>query len=94
LSKLKESVQGVVKKIKEEFTANKTETGTSIEGMNKEIIAIKSKIDALPTAEVKADPASEVKPSLTSNEDIKNLKKESEETKTNLNKLKENVYNK
>jgi hypothetical protein len=91
LSKLKESVQGVVKKIKEEFTANKTETGTSIEGMNKEIIAIKSKIDALPTAEVKADPASEVKPSLTSNEDIKNLKKESEETKTNLNKLKENV---
>ena len=91
MSKLKESVQGVVKKIKEEFTANKTETGTSIEGMNKEIIAIKSKIDALPTAEVKADPASEVKPSLTSNEDIKNLKKESEETKTNLNKLKENV---
>jgi hypothetical protein len=61
--------------------------------MNKEIIAIKSKIDALRDAEVKADPASEVKPSVTSNEDITNLKKESEETKTNLNKLKENVQN-
>ena len=38
LNKLKENVQNVVKKIKEEFTANKTETAASLEEINKDLI--------------------------------------------------------
>ena len=44
LNKLKESVQNILKKIKEDFKASKTETGTSIEGINKEITEMKAKI--------------------------------------------------
>ena len=44
-----------------------------------------------PVAEVKAEPAAELKPSPASSDDLIILKKETEETKTNLNKLKENV---
>ena len=87
MNKLKENVQAVVKKIKEELTALKTETGTGIEGLKKDIVELK----AHPVAEVKAEPAAELKPSPASSDDLTNLKKETEETKTNLNKLKENV---
>ena len=36
----------IVKKIKEDFKASKTETGTSIEGINKEISEMKMKFDS------------------------------------------------
>ena len=76
------------------MTANKTETGTTIEGMNKEILAIKEKIHVSPATEVKAESKHvEANASLASNDDLINMKKEAEETKTNLIKLKENVQN-
>jgi hypothetical protein len=60
LNKLKENIQNIVKKIKEEFTALKTETGTGMEGLKKEIDSLKFN----PAAEVKAESAAEEKPSL------------------------------
>jgi hypothetical protein len=60
LNKLKENIQTIVKKIKEEFTALKTETGTGMEGLKKEIDSLKFN----PAAEVKAESAAEEKPSL------------------------------
>ena len=95
MNKLKENVQAVVKKIKEELTALKTETGTGIEGLKKDIVELKAhpvaEVKVNPVAEVKAEPAAELKPSPASSDDLIILKKETEETKTNLNKLKENV---
>ena len=79
VTKLKESIQGILKKVKEEFTALKTETGTGMEGLKKDIDVLK------------AHPVADVKPNPASNDDLINLKKETEETKTNLNKLKDNV---
>ena len=61
--------------------------------MNKELSAIKERIDSLPSAEVKAQPTVEANQSPAFNDDLFNIKKETEETKTNLNKLKDNVQN-
>ena len=85
VTKLKESVQGILKKVKEEFTASKTETGANIEGINKEIVSIKEKLDSQPKAETKAEPVAEVpKSEPVNNEELSNLKKEAEETKVTL----------
>ena len=40
----------MLKKIKEDFMSSKTATGTSIEGINKEISEMKAKIDSQPVA--------------------------------------------
>ncbi len=61
--------------------------------MNKELSAIKERIDSLPSAEVKAQPTVEANQSPASNEDLAKMKKETEETNSNLNKLKDNVQN-
>lgn len=58
-----------------------------MEGLKKDIDALK----ANPIAEVKAEPFAEAKPNPATNDDLINMKKETEETKANLNKLKENV---
>ena len=39
VTKMKESIQGVLKKVKEEFSANKTETAAAIENLQKEVKA-------------------------------------------------------
>ena len=89
LNKLKDNVQTIVKKIKEEFTTLKNETGTGMEDLKKEIEILK----ANPVAEVKTEPAAEVKANSAPNDDLTSMKKETEEIKINLNKLKDNVQN-
>ena len=83
LTKFKESVQNVVKKIKEEFTTNKTETITGFEGINKEIKAMQEKLGDIRTAEPSVVDA---KPSEPASADLTTIKKDAEETKTNLAK--------
>ncbi len=61
--------------------------------MNKELSAIKERIDSLPSAEVKAQPTVEANLSLAFCDDLAKMKKETEETNSNLNKLKDNVQN-
>ncbi len=61
--------------------------------MNKELSAIKERINSLPSAEVKAQPTVEANQSPAFNEDLAKMKKETEETNSNLNKLKDNVQN-
>ncbi len=60
-----------------------------MEGLKKEIEILKSN----PVAEVKTEPAAEVKANSAPNDDLTSMKKETEETKINLNKLKDNVQN-
>lgn len=47
VAKLKNSIQEILKKVKEEFSANKTETASNIDGLKKEVNQIKENI-ALP----------------------------------------------
>jgi|694.fasta_scaffold115035_2 hypothetical protein len=60
-----------------------------MEDLKKEIEILK----ANPVAELKTKPAAEVKANSAPNDDLTSMKKETEETKINLNKLKDNVQN-
>ena len=46
VTKLKSSIQEILKKIKEEFTINKTETATAIENLQKEVKANSSNLNS------------------------------------------------
>ena len=60
----------MLKKIKEDFMSSKTATGTSIEGINKEISEMKAKIDSQPVAvQAEAIPNPALKVDLKSIED-------------------------